>query len=175
VVVASADDLRPFIRDIPDFPRPGVTFRDITPLLGDAVAFRAATELLVAPFDADVTKVVGIEARGFILAAPIALALGAGFVPVRKPGKLPHKTRRRSYDLEYGTDALEMHADAVVHGARVVIVDDLLATGGTAAATIELVREIGGNVVGAAFVVELALLRGRERLGGVPVDSLLTY
>jgi adenine phosphoribosyltransferase len=170
-----ADQLWPFIRDIPDFPQPGVVFRDITPLLGDAGAFRAATELLAAPFDGPITKVVGIEARGFILAAPIALALGAGFVPVRKPGKLPHKTRRRDYDLEYGTDALEMHADAVVKGARVVVVDDLLATGGTAAATIELVREIGGDVVGAAFVVELELLRGRKRLGNVAVEALLKY
>ena len=113
--------------------------------------------------------------RGFIFGAPVAASLGVGFVPVRKPGKLPHKTRRRSYDLEYGTDALEMHADAVVEGARVVIVDDLLATGGTAAATVGLVREIGGEVVGAAFVVELELLRGRDRLAGVPVDALLTY
>ena len=111
--MTSADDLRPFIRDIPDFPRPGVTFRDITPLLGDAGAFRAATELLVAPFDADVTKVVGIEARGFILAAPIALALGAGFVPVRKPGKLPWDTHAHSYELEYGRDTLEVHRDAL--------------------------------------------------------------
>jgi adenine phosphoribosyltransferase len=168
--------LRARVRDVPDFPKPGILFRDLTPLMGDGAALREAIDMLAeAAVRHRPELIVAIESRGFIFGAPVAASLNVGFVPVRKPGKLPHKTRRRSYDLEYGTDALEMHADAVVHGARVVIVDDLLATGGTAGATVELVREIGGNVVGATFVVELALLRGRERLDGVPVDALLTY
>jgi adenine phosphoribosyltransferase len=168
--------LRSRVRDIPDFPKPGILFRDLTPMMGDGIAMRAAVDLLAeAVVRHRPELIVAIESRGFIFGAPVAASLGVGFVPVRKPGKLPHKTRRRDYDLEYGTDALEMHADAVVHGARVVVVDDLLATGGTAAATVELVREIGGHVVGAAFVVELELLRGRNRLAKVPVDALLTY
>jgi len=168
--------LRSRVRDVPDFPKPGILFRDLTPLMGDGVAMREAIDMLAeAAARHRPELVVAIESRGFIFGAPVAASLGVGFVPVRKPGKLPHKTRRREYDLEYGTDALEMHADAVVHGARVVVVDDLLATGGTAAATVELVREIGGHVVGAAFVVELELLRGRDRLTGVPIDALLQY
>ena len=168
--------LRARVRDVPDFPKPGILFRDLTPLMGDGVAMREAVDLLAEVAARHRPElIVAVESRGFIFGAPVAASLGVGFVPVRKPGKLPHKTRRRSYDLEYGTDALEMHADAVVHGARVVIVDDLLATGGTAAATVELVREIGGQVVGAAFVVELQLLRGRNRFSHVPVDALLTY
>ena len=168
--------LRARVRDVPDFPKPGILFRDLTPLMGDGAALREAIDMLAEVAVRHRPElIVAIESRGFIFGAPVAASLNVGFVPVRKPGKLPHKTRRRSYDLEYGTDALEMHADAVVEGARVVIVDDLLATGGTARATVELVREIGGNVVGAAFVIELALLRGRERLDGVPVDALLTY
>jgi len=168
--------LRARVRDVPDFPKPGILFRDLTPLMGDGAAMRAAVELLAeAAVHHRPELIVAVESRGFIFGAPVAASLGVGFVPVRKPGKLPHKTRRRSYDLEYGTDALEMHADAVVEGARVVIVDDLLATGGTAGATVELVREIGGQVVGAVFVVELELLRGRDRLAGVPVDALLKY
>jgi adenine phosphoribosyltransferase len=168
--------LRARVRDVPDFPKPGILFRDLTPLMGDGAAMREAVDLLAEVAARHRPElIVAVESRGFIFGAPVAASLGVGFVPVRKPGKLPHKTRRRSYDLEYGTDALEMHADAVVHGARVVIVDDLLATGGTAAATVELVREIGGQVVGATFVVELELLRGRDRLSGIPVDALLTY
>jgi adenine phosphoribosyltransferase len=168
--------LRARVRDVPDFPKPGILFRDLTPLMGDGVALREAVDLLAeASARHRPELVIAIESRGFIFGAPVAASLGVGFVPVRKPGKLPHKTRRRSYALEYGTDALEMHADAFVAGARVVIVDDLLATGGTAAATVELVREIGGHVVGASFVVELGLLRGRDRLAGVPVDALLEY
>jgi adenine phosphoribosyltransferase len=164
------------VRDVPDFPRPGILFRDLTPLMGDGAAMRETIDLLSeAVVRHRPELIVAIESRGFIFGAPVAASLGIGFVPVRKPGKLPHKTRQRSYDLEYGTDALEMHADAVVQGARVVVVDDLLATGGTAAATIELVREIGGKVIGAAFVVELELLRGRKRLGDVAVDALLKY
>ena len=168
--------LRSRVRDVPDFPKPGILFRDLTPLMGDGAALREAVDLLVARIVAHRPQlVVAIESRGFIFGAPVAAALGVGFVPVRKPGKLPHKTHRRSYALEYGTDALEMHSDAVVAGARVAVVDDLLATGGTAAATVELVRDIGGHVACAAFVVELGLLRGRERLPGVAVESLLVY
>ena len=168
--------LRARVRDVPDFPKPGILFRDLTPLMGDGVALREAIDMLSeAAVRHRPELIVAVESRWFIFGAPVAASLGVGFVPVRKPGKLPHKTRRRSYDLEYGTDALEMHADAVVQGARVVVVDDLLATGGTAAATVELVREIGGDVVGATFVIELDLLRGRDRLAGVPVDALLKY
>jgi adenine phosphoribosyltransferase len=172
----TAEELWKFIRDIPDFPQPGVVFRDITPLLGDADAFRAATELLVAPFDGPVTKVVGIEARGFILAAPIALALGAGFVPVRKPGKLPWDTHAHSYELEYGSDTLEVHRDALSPEDRVLIVDDVLATGGTATATCLLVSEFfAATVVGVTFLLELDALHGRERLLplGHRVESVL--
>jgi adenine phosphoribosyltransferase len=170
------EELWKFIRDIPDFPQPGVVFRDITPLLGDADAFRAATELLVAPFDGPVTKVVGIEARGFILAAPIALALGAGFVPVRKPGKLPWDTHAHSYELEYGSDTLEVHRDALSPDDRVLIVDDVLATGGTATATCLLVSAFfAATVVGVTFLLELDALHGRERLLplGHRVESVL--
>ena len=168
--------LRARVRDVPDFPKPGILFRDLTPIMGDGAALREVTDLLVERVVHHRPElVVAIESRGFIFGAPVAAALGVGFVPVRKPGKLPHKTRRRSYDLEYGTDALEMHADAIVDGARVVIVDDLLATGGTAAATLELVRELGGRVACAAFVVELGLLRGRDRLDGVAVEALIGY
>jgi adenine phosphoribosyltransferase len=168
--------LRARIRDIPDFPKPGILFRDLTPLMGDGAAMRTTVELLVekiAPHRAD--TIVAIESRGFIFGAPVAVEMGIGFAPVRKPGKLPWRTTKRTYDLEYGTDSLEMHADAVVQGTRVVIVDDLLATGGTAAATAELVRAQGGQVVGLAFVVELELLRGRDRLPSVPVDALIRY
>jgi adenine phosphoribosyltransferase len=168
--------LRARVRDVPDFPKPGILFRDLTPLLGDGVAMRMCIDMLSERIVRHRPEaIVAVESRGFIFGAPAATALGVAFVPVRKPGKLPFRTRRRSYDLEYGTDALEMHADAIIEGARVVIVDDLLATGGTAAATTALVRELGARVVGAAFVVELALLRGRDRLEGVPVDTLIRY
>ena len=173
---ARAALLQARIRDIPDFPKPGILFRDLTPLMGHGPSMRSCVDLLiekVAPHRADV--IVAIESRGFIFGAPVAAALGIGFAPVRKPGKLPYETRRRTYDLEYGTDSLEMHADAVGAGTRVVIVDDLLATGGTAGATVELVREQGAIVAGVAVVVELALLEGRKRLGHVPVDSLIRY
>ena len=173
---ARAALLQARIRDIPDFPKPGILFRDLTPLMGHGPSLRSCVDLLiekVAPHRADV--IVAIESRGFIFGAPVAAALGIGFAPVRKPGKLPFETRRRTYDLEYGTDSLEMHADAVGAGTRVVIVDDLLATGGTAGATVELVREQGAIVAGVVVVVELALLEGRKRLGHVPVDSLIRY
>jgi adenine phosphoribosyltransferase len=168
--------LRARVRDVPDFPKPGILFRDLTPLMGNGAAMRACVDLLaerVALHRPDV--VVAVESRGFIFGAPVAAALGLGFAPVRKPGKLPSRTLRRTYDLEYGTDSLEMHADAVRPGARVVVVDDLLATGGTAAATVELVREQGAVVVAAIFVVELSLLPGRARLPGVPVEALIAY
>lgn len=168
--------LRARVRDVPDFPKPGILFRDLTPLMGDASAFRETVNLLAERIGRHRPElIVAIESRGFIFGAPVAAALGIGFVPVRKPGKLPHKTARRSYALEYGTDALEMHADAVVSGARVALVDDLLATGGTAGATIELVRELGGTVVVAAFVVELAFLAGRAKLGAQSTESLIVY
>jgi adenine phosphoribosyltransferase len=168
--------LRALVRDVPDFPRPGILFRDLTPLMGDGPAMSACIAALgerVAAHRPDV--VVAVESRGFIFGAPVATALGVGFAPVRKAGKLPARTLRRTYDLEYGTDSLEMHADAVKTGTRVVIVDDLLATGGTAAATVELVREQGAIIVAATFVVELTLLRGRARLPGLPVDALIAY
>jgi adenine phosphoribosyltransferase len=179
--MSTADDnriqlLRARVRDIQDFPKKGILFRDLTPLMGDATAFRHTIDLLgerIARHRPEL--IVAIESRGFIFGAPVAAALGIGFVPVRKPGKLPHRTARRSYALEYGTDALEMHADAIVHGARVALVDDLLATGGTAAATIELVREVGGTVSVAAFVVELGFLSGRERLTSESTESLIVY
>jgi adenine phosphoribosyltransferase len=172
----TADQLKKKIRHVPDFPKRGILFYDITTLLRDPAGFHAVIDSLAAPFhNKDVDLVVGVESRGFIVGAAVADRIGAGFSPVRKVGKLPSKTVRATYDLEYGTDSLEMHADAVVQGTRVVIVDDLLATGGTAAATAELVRAQGGQVVGLAFVVELELLRGRDRLPSVPVDALIRY
>jgi len=162
------------VRDIPDFPKPGVTFKDITPLLGDPSAFRAAVDSLVDDFAGDrITKVLGVEARGFILAAPVAYGLGAGFVPVRKVGKLPRAVEVAEYALEYGTDVLEVHRDAVTAGERVLIVDDVLATGGTAAATVRLAEALGAEVVGLAFLIELGFLDGRRLLPGRRVTSLL--
>jgi adenine phosphoribosyltransferase len=169
-------ELRARVRDIPDFPKPGILFRDLTPLMGHGPSLRACVALLaerVAAHRPDV--IVAIESRGFIFGAPVAAALGLGFAPVRKPGKLPYRTHRRTYDLEYGTDSLEMHADAVHAESRVVIVDDLLATGGTASATADLVREQRARVVGFTFVVELQALAGRARLGDVAIDSLIRY
>lgn len=168
-------DLARFIRDIPDHPRPGVLFRDITPLLGDASAFAAAVDALAEPFVDRVDTVAGIEARGFMFAAPVAHRLGVGIVPVRKPGKLPRETFVEAYDLEYGTDRLEIHTDAVVPGQRVLVVDDVLATGGTAAATVALFESAGARPVAAAFLIELTSLDGRSKLSNVPIHSVLTY
>ncbi|MEV0203362.1 adenine phosphoribosyltransferase [Nonomuraea sp. NPDC050691] len=159
------------IRDVPDYPKPGVLFKDISPLLADPVAFAAVVDELAALHPVD--KIVGIEARGFILAAPVAYKAGAGFVPVRKKGKLPSETLEESYDLEYGSATIEVHRDAFNQGDRVLIVDDVLATGGTAEATVELVRRAGAEVVGVAMLMELAFLKGRERLEGVDLRSLV--
>ncbi len=164
------------IRDVPDFPKPGIMFKDITPLLLDPGRFRRALELMAAPFGGSkVQRVVSIESRGFLLGAPIALLLEAGLVPIRKPGKLPAARSRVEYTLEYGTDALEMHRDAVGQGDRVLIVDDVLATGGTAEAAAKLVRAHGAQVVGFTFLIELDFLKGRERLRNERVEALLHY
>jgi adenine phosphoribosyltransferase len=164
------------VRDIPDFPKPGVVFRDITPLLAAPDAFSAAVDALVAPFAGDrIDKVVGIEARGFVFAAPVAYRQRAGFVPVRKRDKLPWERVQEEYELEYGLDVLEIHRDAVAPGERVLVVDDVIATGGTAAATARLVEHLGGEVVGFAFVIELEFLAGRSKLQGYPVHSIVTY
>jgi adenine phosphoribosyltransferase len=162
------------IRDVPDFPQPGVTFRDITPLLRDPDGFRFAIDALADRFaGVTVDRVLGMEARGFILAAPIAYRLGASFIPVRKAGKLPWAVAREEYTLEYGTDKLEIHRDAIAPGDRVLIIDDVLATGGTAGATVRLVEGLGGKVVGIGFLIELVGLGGRARLGGHETTSLL--
>ena len=162
------------IRDVPDFPKPGILFKDITPLLADPAALDEAVRQLAEPFEGQgVTKVVGIESRGFIFGSAIARHLKAGFVPIRKPGKLPHKTVRKEYSLEYGTDAIEMHADAVGPGDKVLMVDDLLATGGTMEAACELVSELGAEIVGVAFLIELSFLKGRSKLSGRKVHVLI--
>jgi adenine phosphoribosyltransferase len=169
-------NLKDKIRGIPDFPKPGILFYDITTLLQDAASFRQAVEALAAPFvHAGIDLVVGMESRGFIFGAAVAHAIGAGFTPVRKPGKLPSTTMRAAYDLEYGSDALEIHDDGVRPGQTVLIVDDLLATGGTAKATLELVTKLGGQVAALAFLIELADLNGRDRLKGQTIHSVLTY
>jgi adenine phosphoribosyltransferase len=170
------DDLRAHIRDVHDFPKPGIIFKDLTPLLADGAALRATQAFLaerVAPFRPDV--IVGIESRGFIFGTAVATALGLGMVPVRKPGKLPWRKKRVEYALEYGSDTLEIHEDALGHGQRVAVVDDLLATGGTAAATVRLCEMHGATVVCAAFVIELGFLHGAEKLAPVQVDALLTF
>jgi adenine phosphoribosyltransferase len=173
---ADTEWLRSLIRDLPDHPAPGIMFRDITPLLADPKAFRVAVDALVDLFaGAGIDHVVGIEARGFIFAAPVAYGLSAGFVPVRKPGKLPWQTEFIEYALEYGTDRLEIHLDAVAPGDRVLIVDDVLATGGTAVAAISLLDTIGATVVGLGFLLELDALGGRARLGERQVASLVRY
>lgn len=169
-------DLRGFVRDVPDFPRPGILFRDVTPLLADPAALREAIRQLAEPFSGSrIERVVGVESRGFILGAPVALELGAGLAIARKPGKLPRRTLSVSYELEYGTDRLEMHADALAPGQRVLLVDDLIATGGTAAATLRLARHAGADVVGCAFLIELTALGGRAQLDAKQVHTILPY
>jgi adenine phosphoribosyltransferase len=169
-------DLRDHIRDVPDFPKPGILFKDITPLLMDPGAFRLCIERCCGPWhDQQVDAIIGIEARGFIFGAAMAVQMGIPFVPIRKPGKLPWKTRALSYSLEYGEDTIEIHEDAVTPGQKILIVDDLLATGGTMGAAIRLVQDLGGEVVEALFVVELKDLGGRAKLPEVPIRSLMTY
>jgi adenine phosphoribosyltransferase len=171
-----ADWLKSIIRDIPDFPQPGILFRDITPLLSNARALQVALAGLAEPFrDAGIEQVVGVESRGFILGAPLAFLLNAGFVPVRKFGKLPAETIHIEYALEYGSNTVEIHTDAIRPGEKVLVVDDLLATGGTVGATLELVKRLGGEVAGVAFLVELTALQGRQRLQSENVFSLLQY
>lgn len=168
--------LQSLIRDVPDFPKPGILFKDITPLLADGDALRDATHEMAAPYRKEkIDRVVGIESRGFILGAIVARELGVGFIPVRKPNKLPANTTSIEYALEYGTDALEVHADACERAARVLIVDDVLATGGTARATCELMERIGAEVVGLSFLVVLDFLRGRDRLAGRRLETLLSF
>ena len=164
------------IREVPDFPKPGILFYDITTLLKDALAFRAIADELAARYEGQrIAKVIGIESRGFILGGTLAARLGAGFVPVRKPGKLPADIFEVEYNLEYGSSVLAIHRDAVGAGERVLIVDDLLATGGTAAATVDLVRQLGGEIAGLDFLIELQSLKGRDRLTGYNVHSMITY
>jgi adenine phosphoribosyltransferase len=173
---ATASLLKSKIRHVPDFPKPGILFYDITTLLLDPEGFRLAVDSLVTPFrDAGIDAVVGIESRGFIFGAAVADRLGAGFVPIRKVGKLPAETVTVSYDLEYGSDALQVHADAIREGQRLLIVDDLLATGGTAQAAVNLVEGLGADVVGVSFLIELTFLNGRARLDGRPVHVVLSY
>lgn len=170
------DQLKIKIRHVPDFPKAGILFYDITTLLQEPAGFRAAIDSMALPFlNQGIEVVVGIESRGFIFGAAVADRIDAGFIPVRKPGKLPSRTIRQTYALEYGTDSLEMHADAIRNGQRVLIVDDLLATGGTARATLDLVQELGGHVHGLAFLIELVGLNGRERLGGQQIHTVLKY
>ena len=171
-----AAKLKTIIRDVPDFPKKGIIFKDITPLLADPSAFSEMTKHFADQYrKAGITKVLGIEARGFLLAAPIAIELGAGLVPVRKKGKLPYKTVAATYALEYGTDTLEMHEDAVKAGEKVLIVDDVLATGGTAGAVCSLVEKLGGKVAGVAMMIELEFLNGRAKLPGRDIYSLIKY
>ena len=175
-MIATAEDLRAKIREIPDFPKPGILFYDITTLLKDPAAYHAAIDLMLAPYrDETIDIVVGMESRGFIFSAPLAYLLNAGLVPVRKLGKLPAETITVEYALEYGSNTLEIHRDAIQPGQRVLIVDDLLATGGTVHGTIELVERLQGEVVGVGFLVELDYLKGRDRLQGHRVESVIRY
>ncbi len=170
------DHLKAKIREVPDFPKPGILFYDITTLLCDGQGFRDTVDALAAPYmGEDIDQVVGIESRGFILGAAVAATLGCGFVPIRKPGKLPSKTHKETYNLEYGTDALEIHQDACANDQRILIVDDVLATGGTAKAAVDLVRKAGGKIIGVAFLIELDFLNGRSKLPGEAVYSVLRY
>ncbi|MPZ52698.1 MAG: adenine phosphoribosyltransferase [Acidimicrobiia bacterium] len=169
-------DLKQLIRDIPDFPEPGVVFKDITPVLASTEAFSQLITELADPFrDSGVTKVAGIEARGFTVAAPMAIELEAGFIPIRKPGKLPYETASEQYELEYGSDTLEIHTDAFEAGEKVLLVDDVIATGGTAAAAIKLLGDLGADVAGIAVFIELIFLGGRKALEDVPIHTILGY
>ncbi|MFQ5930911.1 MAG: adenine phosphoribosyltransferase [Nitrospiraceae bacterium] len=169
-------DYKSMIREVPDFPKPGILFYDITTLLKDAQAFRQILDELTSKYrNQGISKIVGIESRGFILGSPLAYHLGTGFVPVRKPGKLPADTFEVKYNLEYGSTSLAIHRDAIQINERVLIVDDLLATGGTAAATVNLIRQLGGEIVGLAFLVELQFLKGREKLNSCDVHSMIQY
>lgn len=169
-------DYKALIREVPDFPKPGILFYDITPLLKDPPVLRNILDEFLAKYkDAQISKVVGIESRGFIFGSPLAYHLNAGFVPVRKPGKLPADVFEVKYNLEYGSNSLAIHRDAIGIGERVLVVDDLLATGGTASATVHLIRQLGGEIVGVAFLVELLSLGGRQKLDGCAVHSLITY
>lgn len=167
--------LKTAIRDIPDFPKEGILFKDIAPVLQDASLMKGITNSFAERFEGQVDLVVGMESRGFIFGTPLAMSLNAGFIPARKPGKLPYKTIGVEYALEYGTNRLEMHTDAIRPGQKVLIVDDLLATGGTAKATVDLVRQLKGEVVACCFVIELGFLNGASALGGVPIHSLVKY
>src|SRR5579863_583699 len=171
----TAEEIKTLIRDIPDFPKPGIMFRDITPLIGNARGFAAVVDRMAEPYLGAVDVVLGIESRGFIVGAPLAYRLGVGLTIARKPGKLPFRTFDQTYDLEYGSASLQIHQDGIASQARVLIADDLLATGGTAEAAVRLVRKLGGNVIGCAFIVELDGLKGRERLGAINCFSLIHY
>jgi adenine phosphoribosyltransferase len=171
----TAEQLKKLIRDVPDFPRSGILFRDITPLISDARGLAEVIEQISEPWLGKVDQVLGIESRGFIIGAPVAYRLGVGLTIARKPGKLPHETIDESYELEYGTAALQMHRDGLAGRSRILIIDDLLATGGTAMAAVKLVQKLGGQVAGCAFLIELAALLGRQRLEPVPCTSLLQY
>jgi adenine phosphoribosyltransferase len=171
-----SEGLKEHVRDVPDFPQPGIVFKDLTPLLAEPKAFTTCLDLFAEEWAGQhLDAIVGIESRGFIFGAALAARMNVAFVPARKPGKLPREVIRAEYVLEYGTDALEMHADALRPGARIVIVDDVIATGGTAAAVVSLARRSGAEVVGCGFVIELGFLAGREKLPGVPIRSLITY
>ncbi len=170
------EDLKKFIRDVPDFPKEGILFKDITPLLQDPVAYQTTIDYMAYRYMKEkIDIVIGVEARGFIMASTLAYKLNAGFVLVRKPGKLPYKTHKATYSLEYGTDSLEIHQDAIKPGQRVLVVDDVLATGGTADAVVNLVNILGGEIVECSFLMELDFLNGKEKLKGVPIHSILHY
>jgi adenine phosphoribosyltransferase len=169
-------DLKTLVRDIPDWPKEGIIFKDITPLLGDAEGFKAAIDSIADRYKNEkIDIVLGAESRGFIFASALAYAMGCGFVPARKPGKLPYKTTSAEYELEYGVDSLEVHIDSIEKGERVLIVDDVIATGGTAAAKVKMVEELGGEVVGLAFLIELSFLNGKDKLNGREVYSVISY
>ncbi|MFI5304528.1 MAG: adenine phosphoribosyltransferase [Nitrospiria bacterium] len=169
-------DLKSVVRGIPDYPKKGIYFYDVTTLLKEGEAFVQAIDQMVEPFEnKGIQKIVAVESRGFILGAPVAYRLGAGFVPVRKPGKLPHETFEVKYDLEYGSDGLSIHQDAILKGEKILIVDDLLATGGTCGATVKLIEKLGGVIIGIVFLIELKALNGRSKLGKHNITSLLTY